>query len=354
MAVISFKCPNCDGELIFDPNTQAYKCEYCGSDFTQEQLDEMKPAESTEQVVEPQQEDTTDKKEESEAVFYSCPSCGAEVVTEVTTAATFCYYCHNPIVLGRRLEGDYLPDKVIPFRIDRKEAEKRFLEYVGTKKFVPKAFFDKKQIACLSGVYFPYWMYDTDLEGSMNAEAKSIRTWVAGSEEFTETKQFAIERAGKVELRHLTENALQKSNAKLASGVMPYKFEDMKDFTMGYLSGFLAECRDIEQTAVAGKMQSEMRQQAEHMMRDTIKGYGSVHVRSSNFNPKAEKWSYVLLPVWTVTYKGKNGKMYYYSMNGQTGNVCGELPIDKKKVALTSLITGLVVFAAALIGGFFL
>ena len=29
MAVISFKCPNCDGELIFDPSTQKYKCEYC-------------------------------------------------------------------------------------------------------------------------------------------------------------------------------------------------------------------------------------------------------------------------------------------------------------------------------------
>ncbi len=31
MAVISFKCPNCDGELIFDPSTQKYKCEYCNS-----------------------------------------------------------------------------------------------------------------------------------------------------------------------------------------------------------------------------------------------------------------------------------------------------------------------------------
>ena len=33
MSVISFKCPNCDGELIFDPASGAYKCEYCGSKF---------------------------------------------------------------------------------------------------------------------------------------------------------------------------------------------------------------------------------------------------------------------------------------------------------------------------------
>ena len=43
MAVISFKCPNCDGELIFDPSTQKYKCEYCFSLFSQEELDAMKP-----------------------------------------------------------------------------------------------------------------------------------------------------------------------------------------------------------------------------------------------------------------------------------------------------------------------
>ena len=80
MAVISYKCPNCDGELIFDPAAQKYKCEYCNSLFSQEELDAMKPAESTE------------KKSEEEAVYYTCPSCGAEIVTDATTAATFCYY----------------------------------------------------------------------------------------------------------------------------------------------------------------------------------------------------------------------------------------------------------------------
>ena len=51
MAVISFKCPNCDGELIFDPKTQKYKCEYCGSKFTQAELDALQPAESERMVL---------------------------------------------------------------------------------------------------------------------------------------------------------------------------------------------------------------------------------------------------------------------------------------------------------------
>lgn len=43
MAVVSYKCPNCDGELVFNPRTQKYKCEYCTSAFSQEELSQMQP-----------------------------------------------------------------------------------------------------------------------------------------------------------------------------------------------------------------------------------------------------------------------------------------------------------------------
>ena len=211
MAVISFKCPNCDGELIFDPTTQQYKCEYCDSKFSQEELDKMSPEMCTEQKAETPSGDIQDEKtgeeETQDAVVYTCPSCGAEIVTDATTAATFCYYCHNPVILGGRLEGEFLPDKVIPFEITREEAVKRFLEYVGRKKFVPKAFFSKQQIETISGVYFPYWNYQADVENVMQGEAKKIRSWTMGDIRYTETKVYHVRREGVVTLSNLTENA---------------------------------------------------------------------------------------------------------------------------------------------------
>ena len=368
MAVISFKCPNCDGELIFDPSTQKYKCEYCSSLFSQEELNAMNPAaaeEKQDNTAENWQEDNIGNagekndaagagQETEKAVHYSCPSCGAEIVTDATTAASFCYYCHNPEVLQGRVSGKYLPNKIIPFEVTKEAATKGFLDYVGKKKFVPRAFFQKKQIESMTGVYFPYWLYDVELEGNVQAEARKVRVWRTGDVEHTETKYYALSREGDVDLRNLPENALQKANAKLASGVMPYDFNKMKDFQMGYLSGFMAERRDIEQETVRGKMQAEMRESAQKLMRDTMDGYSSVSVRSANFRPKNETWSYVLLPVWTITYKAGNGKIYYYSMNGQTGKVCGELPVDHGKLALTSIIAGLAVLVVGLIGGFFI
>ena len=112
--------------------------------------------------------------------------------------------------------------------------------------------------------------------------------------------------------------------------------------------------RDIEQNAVQGKMQHTMRESAEKLMRDTISGYNSVSVKNTFFAPKKEIWSYVLLPVWTITYKGRDGKVYYYSMNGQNGNICGDLPVDRPRLALTSLLIALGILVFGLLGGYFL
>lgn len=358
MAVVSYKCPHCGGELIFSPTTQKYKCEYCLSDFSQEELEALKPEEGSEEKAvnfeEDTQEENTTEKETQEAVIYHCPSCGAEIVTDETTAATFCYYCHNPVVLSGRVSGEFLPDKIIPFAIDKKQATEKFLDYVHSKKFVPKAFFNKQQIEKISGVYFPYWMVDMDMEGSMQAEGRNVRVWRSGDTEYTETKVYRVEREGDVHLEDITKNALKKSNAKLAEGVLPYDVSKVQKFHMGFLSGFLAEKRDIERTELNKQVQQEANEYGEKILRGTVKGYSSISVKSCHLNQTQENWDYTMLPVWTVTYKGKNGKMYYYSMNGQDGKVYGELPIDYKKVWILGGIVFVVVLILALIGGYLL
>ena len=69
-----------------------------------------------------------ENKTEEEAVIYNCPSCGAQVVTTASTAATTCFYCQNPVVLGGRLSGEFKPDRVIPFKLSKQKAIDKFLE----------------------------------------------------------------------------------------------------------------------------------------------------------------------------------------------------------------------------------
>ena len=45
MGVITYKCPNCGGGLTFNADIQKYRCEYCLSEFSQEELDEIEKKE---------------------------------------------------------------------------------------------------------------------------------------------------------------------------------------------------------------------------------------------------------------------------------------------------------------------
>ncbi len=356
MAVISYKCPNCGGELVFDPSAQNFKCEYCSSSFSQEELDAMKPAAAREQQMvesEPDGAGSNDTRDDSEeGMIYICPSCGAQIVTDSTTAATICYYCHNPVVLSGRLSGELKPDRVIPFAIDRKQAEQRFLDFVHSKKFVPRALFQKNQIEKLTGVYFPYWVYECTMEGSMDAQGTNIRVWRNGDVEYTETKYYQVEREGTVEISNLTKNALTKVNRRLIESVFPYDLTQMKEFHMGFLSGFQAEKRDVESESLRQQTEQEVKEYGRQLLRDTISGYSGVTVGSHQEKIQKETWSYVLLPLWTLTYKGKNGKFYYYSLNGQTGKIYGELPIDYKRVSLLAGAVALIVLIIFLIAGY--
>ena len=95
-------------------------------------------------------------------------------------------------------------------------------------------------------------------------------------------------------------------------------------------------------------------QYAKRVLENDMRGYTTVRPVHQQVGNRQERWRYALVPVWVMTYKGKNGKIYYYTINGQNGKVCGELPVDYKKLSLVSaLITG-VVFLLGLAGGLLL
>ena len=205
MSVITYKCPNCGGGLEFDPSGQNYKCSYCLSEFTQETLYEAEKVKSREQNA---AETDSGDDARSQPVLYTCPSCGAEIVADETTTASFCYYCHNPVVLAGKMTGGYHPDFVIPFAIDREKTVEIFTQWIGKKKYVPKAFYSPDQIEKISGVYFPYWLYSCSVDGKLDAEGTKIKTWVMGNIRYTETQKFKVDRSGRMRVEHVTRNAV--------------------------------------------------------------------------------------------------------------------------------------------------
>ena len=338
MATIIYKCPNCGGDLRFEPQEQNFQCEYCLSEFSKEQM-----------------ENSVSEQTEAAVNVYSCPSCGAEVVTDETTAASFCYYCHNPVVLAGRLEGEYHPDCVGPFGISRQQALDIFEKWIGGKKYIPKEFYSQDQVEKMTGVYFPYWLYGCQVEGKLEAQGKKQKSWMEGNIRFIRTEEYAVSRDGTMKIQDVSRNALSKANRKLAEGVMPFEMEKLQPFEMAYLSGFLAEKRDMEKGQFEEEIKEEVCRFAGDSLRSEISGYDSVQVHSENMQIKSPQWRYVLMPVWTLTYVDrKTDKVYYFACNGQTGKVCGELPVDSRRLLGLFLSVFVPVFAILLAVGWFL
>ena len=149
---LTYQCPNCSAGLKFDPEKGKLCCEFCQSEFTEEELAATETARAAEEAASRAAEEAAEAMEHPDEEYsallcsYSCSSCGAEVVADQNTAATFCPYCHNPILLGGRLAGQMKPHKVIPFAFDKKEAEKRFLAFAKKKWFVPRGFTAPDQV----------------------------------------------------------------------------------------------------------------------------------------------------------------------------------------------------------------
>ena len=339
----TFKCLSCGGYLEFDPEGQRFLCPYCGASFNDDEIHRQSGAK--EEAAQQGQQSSGNLRS------YHCQMCGAEIVTDETTAAARCYYCHNPVMMTDRLTEKFKPDGVIPFQLNRKEAEEKFCAFVNSKKFIDRDFFASQQMEDFSGVYYPYWV--ADVEGEASFEGQGTRVSVASTpmKTVTTTRYFSVKREGKLRFRSLIRKALGKADRQLSDGIHPYRMDEVKPFAMGYLSGFLAEKRDVAAEAVQSEVLQEVQGYAQSMMSAKPEYFNSLS-GSTQFRPGKNSMKYMLLPAWVLTYKGgKDGKPYYYMMNGQTGAVCGRLPLKKGKLLLWSLLAGAAVCAVLCVGG---
>lgn len=346
MDASQYKCPNCGAELVFDPSTQQINCEFCRSEFTVEKIKEIYAA------IEPDSpEETALKKDfESHTNLYHCSTCGAEIMAEDDTTATFCYYCHSPVILSGRLTGDFKPSKIIGFHIEREQAVQSFKNWCGKKKFIPSDFKSQQQLEKMTGLYVPFWVTDCDVTADFHAIGKRIRSWSSGSYRYTEIKEYSVERVAEIRAEGVPADGQSKIEDILMESIEPFDYTALKPFDMSYFSGFFADKYDVDKAAVFPRIRDRVTQASRNIINNSVSGYSSVSVRNQSYNINKTKWDYIMLPVWFMTYRYKD-KIYEFAINGQTGKLAGTPPLDKKRLALSSVIFGAIIAAVTFLGG---
>ena len=135
------------------------------------------------------------------------------------------------------------------------EAKEQFSQYIRRSICLwTGEFFSEAQMEDFSGVYYPCWIGDIDGQGTCDGEGHTVSKVTKGNWISTTTRYYQLHREGQLAFRDMVRKALVQADRQLSDGIHPYDLKSMKSFSAGYLSGFLAEKRDVEKADLESDM----------------------------------------------------------------------------------------------------
>lgn len=338
------KCVGCGGNLKFAPGTQHLNCEYCGA------KNEIAPMGAT--VIEEndfesflnQAAGSSDKQEISTV---KCDNCGASTTLKPNITSSSCPYCDTALVIKNASTCSIIkPKYVLPFKIERKNANELFVKWVGSLWFAPG---DLKKYAQnsaekLNGVYMPFWTYDTDTTTrytGMRGDHYYVTESYTDSQGKTQTRSVQKTRwsgaSGTVynNFDDVLVCASHSLPAKLVHDLEPWDLASLAGYDDRYLSGFVTESYQVDLKGGFDTAKTIMAPQIRSTICADIGGdVQQVTTQSSDYDNITFK--HILLPLWISAYR-YNDKVYRFMINARTGEVQGERPWSTAKILLCVL-----------------
>ena len=333
MATVTYKCPNCASPLTYDGASGKMICAACDSQFAQEDIEILNAPEDGGTIDFSTPTAQYSASDAAQMQAYHCKNCGAELITEGTTTATECPYCGSPTILPDRIDGGIRPEMVVPFVITKEQAQQAFEDYFKGKKLLPNIFKRDNQIAEMRKLYVPYWLFDCDASGDVVYNAEKRHTRRTGEWEVTTTEHYLVRRTGSMHFENIPVDGSEKMDNRITESLEPYDLTKAVPFQPTVLSGAMADHADVDAAECESRAILRVESSMIHSLRNTVRGYDSVTVRSKNISASGGKVTPVLMPVWLITTK-KDDKMYTFAINGQTGELTCDVPTDKAKAFL--------------------
>ena len=325
-------CPACKAELNCEGISGEATCPGCGAEFEMEELRayaaQMAEKGKDNMNWDTQAGGTWQEGEADRLRIYGCKQCGGEIVADETTGATHCPYCGNPVVLTGHFAGLLRPDLVIPFKVDKKAAIEALQNHYKGKRLLPKVFKDQNHIEEVKGLYVPVWLFDADADASVEYEATRIRRWSDSEYNYTETRHYAVIRGGGIGFENVPVDGSTKMDDTLMESIEPFDISGAVPFKTAYLPGYMADKYDVDAEASIGRANERIKRSTEDAFLNTVQGYDTVMPVVSHINLQNGRARYALFPVWILNTDWM-GKKFTFAINGQTGKIAGNLPMDK-------------------------
>ncbi len=342
-----FPCEQCGADLIYSPEQQQLVCEYCGFKnaipVSHQEIKEYSFKSALQEL-----ERLKHKGQNATISIIQCPSCAAEFTLEEEFSAD-CPFCGTPVVTSTEHARFIQPESLLPFIITDKEAIDAFDQWVRSLWFAPSQLKRiSRQNEKLTGIYLPYWTYDSDTKSSYRGQRgivyyeRQVYYTVGDGRRVRQERSVAKVRwtsvSGHVSL--FFDDILIGASKTLPRNIIdylePWDLENLKPYSEAYLSGFHSELYQV--TVDQGYLQAKniMDRRIDYAVRRDIGG-DRQRIFSINTKHYNTTFKHLLLPVWSAAFKYR-GQTYRYVVNGRSGKIHGERPYSFIKIAFAVIV----------------
>jgi LSD1 subclass zinc finger protein len=344
-------CKGCSGKLQFAPGTNHLKCPACGTENEIETSSQVFEELNFELFL------SNFKLESSvqEIVTIKCDGCGARTTFNPNVVSDACPCCGSPLVIKNATSTHSIqPKALLPFAINQEKAFEQFRNWINKLWFAPNKLKQyARNIEKLTGLYIPYWTYDsktsTDYQGERGDNYQTTETgpvlvngkMVVKTRTVTKIRWSSV--SGHVDNIH--DDVLVVASKSLpreyVEKLEPWELENMIPFNESYLSGFKTESYQVDLKEGFDDAKIKMDEQIRaSVCRDIAGDHQRIHTLNTIYNNITFK--HILLPVWISAYLFKD-KIYRFLINGRTGEVQGERPYSWVKIAFVSIVAATII-----------
>jgi len=350
-----YPCEQCGSDLSYSPEHQSLECGHCG--FTNEIPVIFEPIREYDfhQALH-DLERLRSSGQLSQVGVIKCPSCAAQFELKENEHSGDCPFCGTPVVTGTEQARHIRPRSLLPFTITQDQAIDLFDKWMKTRWFAPSALNSRaKRNDKLTGVYLPYWTYDSDTQTYYQGQRGTVyyvrQSYTTRENGRTVRRSRNVPRirwapkSGQVR-RHFDDVLIGASKTlprTIIDNLAPWDLSKLVPYSEAYLSGFRSEIYQI--TVDEGFLRAQ--QIMDYTIRQDIRrDIGGDQQRISHASTDHDRTTYkhLLLPIWSAAFQYR-GKTYRYVINGRTGKVHGERPFSFVKIAAAATL------AASVAGG---
>ncbi|MGB3412353.1 MAG: hypothetical protein WBA45_14290 [Microthrixaceae bacterium] len=368
------KCPQCGAtQIALNIGSGMLRCGYCRNEWSTLNANEVFGLDKGigELVGVVMGSGSSDVIPSAEVVLtFKCSACGAEVVIDTASSTQArCHWCRNTLSMNQQVPNGAVPDIVLPFSFPKDEAVAQIEKFVRKRKYFAhpdfKRDFNPENVL---GVYLPYMVVDINVHANLAGQGEhqtrkyTVNVGDDQTEDRYEADLYDVVRDFNVEINDL---AVASSAERLNQGpattnnvinaIQPFDLENAVVYDSNYLAGFTSERRDSNVDDLTTVATAQWEDIARHSAIDTLEFYDrGVRWDDQQFTAKGQRWISAYLPVWLFSYhetKANGTSMVHYvAVNGRNGTVMGSVPLDQKKLLITSAaIEAAGIFVGALI-----